>query len=91
VRFGWDPAKAEANLRKHGVSFEEAQTAFADPLARFFPDETPGTHEPRFVLLGRSARDLLLVVVHVERSGIIRIISAWKANRHERKLYDEAP
>jgi uncharacterized protein len=89
MRFEWDAVKAAANLRKHGVSFEDAETVFADPLARFYPDQTPGTAEDRFVLLGQSALGLLLVVVHVERSSVIRIISAWKASKRERRIYEE--
>jgi uncharacterized DUF497 family protein len=89
MRFEWDVAKAAANLRKHGVSFEAAETAFADPLARLYPDQTPGTSEDRLVLLGQSSLRHLLVVVHVERSRAIRIISAWKASKRERRIYEE--
>jgi len=68
LRFTWDPAKAAMNLRKHGVSFEEAATAFGDPLAITIPDpDHSAAGEHRFILIGRSEREHLLVVVHVER------------------------
>jgi uncharacterized protein len=89
LRFTWDPAKAAANLRKHGVSFMEASTAFADPLSITIPDPDHSVGEERFVLIGLSDREHLVVVAHVERSDLIRIISARPANRHERKTYEE--
>lgn len=89
MRFDWDPTKAALNLRKHGVSFADAISAFADPLARLYPNETPDAGEERFVLLGQSAGGLLLVVVHVEEGDAVRIISAWKATRRERRIYEE--
>ena len=89
LRFTWDPAKAAANLRKHGVSFMEASTAFADPLSITIPDPDHSVGEERFVLIGLSDRQHLVVVAHVERSDLIRIISARPANRHERKTYEE--
>ena len=89
LRFTWDPAKATANLRKHGVSFMEASTAFADPLSITIPDPDHSVGEERFVLIGLSDRQHLVVVAHVERSDLIRIISARPANRYERKTYEE--
>jgi uncharacterized DUF497 family protein len=89
LRFTWDPAKAAANLRKHGVSFMEASTAFADPLSITIPDPDHSVGEERFVLIGLSDRQHLVVVAHAERSDLIRIISARPANRHERKTYEE--
>jgi uncharacterized DUF497 family protein len=72
VRFVWDRRKAAANLRKHGVSFEEASTAFDDPLGAYYPD---AFHHDRFILIGRSRRHRLLYVVHAEvRADVIRII-----------------
>lgn len=85
MRFEWDPRKAAANLRKHGVSFEEAQTAFDDELGAYYPDRL---HAERFVLIGYSARARLLYVVHAEvKTDAIRIISARKATRNEKAHY----
>jgi uncharacterized protein len=90
IEFEWDHAKAEANLRKHGVAFEEAATAFVDTLSRTIPDPLHSqAAESRFVLIGRSRAGRLLVVVHVERGDTLRIISARTATRHERKAYEE--
>ena len=89
VRFSWDPAKAKSNLRKHGVSFEEAQSAFYDEFAlQFYDDDS--AQEDRFILLGLSNRARVLVVVHCERGeGMeeLRIISARKATSSERQHY----
>ena len=91
LRFSWDPRKAAANLRKHGVSFEEASTAFGDPLSLTIPDPDHSGSEERQILLGQSAAQRLLVVVHVERHGDeLRIISARPATRRERRDYEEA-
>jgi len=89
LRFTWDPAKAGANLRKHGVSFIEASTAFADSLSVTIPDPDHSAGEERFVLMGLSDRGRLLVVAHAERGDLIRIISARLATRRERKTYEE--
>ena len=84
----WDPRKAAANLRKHGVSFEEAQTAFYDERALLIDDPDHTTNEDRFVLLGLSARLRVVVVVHayLDRQNVIRILSARRGNRSERGL-----
>jgi len=87
--FDWDDKKAKRNLKKHGVSFEEASTVFRDPLARTIDDPLHSDEEDRFVSLGESRRQRLLVVVFTERGGKIRIISARVATRHERKDYEE--
>ena len=89
--FSWDDRKARDNLRKHGVSFEEATTAFADERARLKHDPDHSHDEDRFVLLGFSAKLRLLVVVHAYRQNEteIRIISGRKATRNERKQYGE--
>ena len=89
LRFEWDPRKAAANRRKHGVSFEEAQTTFYDEFALQFFDGDGSEDEDRFVLLGLSAESRILVVVHCERDGgdTLRIISACKATARERKHY----
>ncbi len=86
--FEWDPGKARANLRKHGVSFEEAATVFGDPLSLTIPDPVQVTGEERFIIVGRSFRGRTLVVVHTERGAQIRIISARRATRHEREQYE---
>lgn len=87
--FDWDRKKAASNLRRHGVSFEEAVTVFADPLARIFGDEDHTTEEQREIIIGHSARERLLLVSFTEREDAIRIISARKATNNERKDYEE--
>ena len=88
--FSWDPQKASSNLRKHGVSFPEAATAFHDPLSVTIPDPDHSASEERFLLVGISALRRLLVVAHAERGDEIRIISARSATRPERDNYEEA-
>jgi uncharacterized DUF497 family protein len=86
VRFVWDKRKAVANLKKHGVSFEEASTAFDDALGAYYPDSL---HAERFVLIAYSRQQRLLYVVHAEvEVDAIRIISARKATRHEQTRYE---
>ena len=87
--FEWDPIKATSNLRDHGVSFEEASTVFADPLAMLIADPDHSIDEDRFVLLGESTRRSLLVVAFAERPPRTRLISARQATRHERRQYEE--
>jgi uncharacterized DUF497 family protein len=89
LRFEWDPAKAAANLRKHGVSFKDAQTAFSDEHARLVNDPDHSAEEERFVLLGLSSSLRLLVVAHCYRSAdsVIRIISARRATKAEERSY----
>jgi hypothetical protein len=88
MRFTWDPRKAAANRRKHGVSFEEAETVFYDEQALLIEDPTPDEVEERLVITGRSAEQRLLVVCHCIRGeNVIRIISARKANRQESQEY----
>ena len=90
LRFSWDPRKAAANARKHGVTFEEAATAFADPRALTIPDPAHSTSDERFLLLGMSTRPRLLVVVHIERhENEIRIVSARPATRAEHRTYQD--
>ena len=88
MEFEWDREKAERNARKHRVSFEEAVTVFYDSLATTFPDPDHSTGETRLITFGYSAHDQLFVVSHVERDGIVRIISARKATAKERKRYE---
>ncbi len=89
LRFEWDPAKAEANIRKHGVSFEEAISVFYDECAVEFYDDEHSEWEDRFLMLGLSGRLRLLLVCHCHRveESVIRIISARKATRNEAKHY----
>jgi uncharacterized DUF497 family protein len=91
LTFEWSSRKASDNQRKHGVSFEEAKSAFFDENARVIPDPTHSNDEDRFILLGLSVRLRLLVVVHcyVESDDVVRIVSARKADRSERKQYSE--
>lgn len=88
--FEWDPAKAASNLRKHGVSFEEAASSFDDPLAFTQLDEWHSDDEPRETLLGHSNRRRLLVVTFIQRaSHRIRLISARKATPKEYRIYEK--
>ncbi|HNW91935.1 MAG TPA: BrnT family toxin [bacterium] len=91
ILVAWDPRKESSNRRKHGVSFAEAQTVFYDECALLLDDCEHGHLEERFILLGLSMQLHLLVVCHCyrERGGVIRIISARKANRHECQQYEE--
>jgi len=89
LKFEWDNAKAQANLAKHGVSFEEAASVFGDPLALTFPDPDHSIGEKRWLTFGVSQTDRLLMVVNIERSHSVRIISARKATRHERGIYEQ--
>lgn len=91
LRFVWDPRKAKENARKHGVTFEEAQTVFLDDYALLIADPDHSDDEDRFLLLGVSSRLRLLVVCHCyrETGGVIRLISARRADRTERRQYSE--
>jgi len=89
ISFEWNRTKAASNERKHGISFEEAQTVFFDEFAIQFFDEENSLHEDRFLMLGTSALGKLLLVCHCERhnGNVIRIISARKATYRERTYY----
>ncbi|MGD9853985.1 MAG: BrnT family toxin [Planctomycetaceae bacterium] len=87
--FEWDERKARQNVKKHGVSFEEAATVFGDPLAVTIPDPLHSAAEDRFVTLGESHAGEFVVVVFTERGERIRIISARFATRRERTAYEE--
>jgi uncharacterized protein len=89
MRFDWDPRKAAANLRKHSVSFEEASTVFADDYSLTGADPDHSVGEERFITFGVSQSGRLLVVSHTEQGDTIRIFSARRAIRSERKLYEE--
>ena len=89
LRFTWDRRKSTGNLRKHAVSFPEAVSAFEDPLSITIPDPDHSESELRFVLIGMSVWQRLLVVAHAERGDEIRVISARLATRRERRAYEE--
>lgn len=88
MRFEWDPEKARRNVAKHGVSFEEAATAFGDPLSLTILDPDHSEEEDRFILLGQTYAGRLVIVVHTDRGENIRVISARLATRRERKAYE---
>jgi hypothetical protein len=90
VNFYWDKLKAEVNLKKHGVSFEEAKSVFADPLYVDFYDPDHSFEEHRYIIIGRSARGRLLIVSYTERGdGLTRLISSREVTPAERKTYEE--
>jgi uncharacterized DUF497 family protein len=86
--FEWDPAKARSNLSKHGISFSDVETAFYDRNAISMPDSGTATEE-RFVLVGTDSLGTTVVVVYTYRGDAIRIISARRATKSERKSYEE--
>jgi hypothetical protein len=87
--FEWDPEKAKRNFKTHRVSFDEASTVFNDTMSLTIHDPLHSDEEDRFVTIGNSFKNRLLLVVHVERGNRIRIISARKATRKEKKQYEE--
>ena len=89
VAFEWDEAKARENLKKHKVGFDEGKTIFNDPFLLTFPDIDTSDAEERYVNIGLSIRDRVLVLIHTERQGRIRIISCRKASARERRHYEE--
>jgi uncharacterized protein len=90
VRFEWDDDKAKANVKKHKVSFDEASSVFADPLAKIFDDDEHSTEEIREIIVGHSITKRLLLVSFTERGrDVVRIISARVATRNERKAHEE--
>ena len=89
MTYEWDPAKATANVRKHGVSFEEAASVFLDPAALTFPDPDHSGDEERAITIGQSARQRVLFVAHTEPEDRLRIISARRATRQEQDQYEE--
>lgn len=89
IKFEWDTAKARQNLQKHRVDFTEASTVFADTLSITIPDPDHSEDEERWVTMGVSNRQRLLVVVHTEEDETIRILSARTADRLERRKYEE--
>jgi uncharacterized DUF497 family protein len=89
MRFSWDAKKAAANLKKHGISFEEASTVFRDALSATGSDPDHSVEERRFVTFGNSSQNRLLVVAHAEEDDHIRIISARPVTRQEREIYED--
>ena len=87
--FEWNAAKSSANVRKHGVSFEEAATVFQDPTAWTFPDPDHSEKEHREITIGHTIKQRLVFVSHCEREDSIRIISVRSATRNERRAYEE--
>ena len=91
LQFVWDRAKAAQNLRKHGVDFAEAATAFGDPLSLTIADPDHSVGEERWLLVGQSSTGRLLVVAHTARGNEIRLINARLATRRERDTYEQKP
>ena len=91
MRFEWDQKKNKANIKKHGISFEEAQTVFFDPLAKVADDPDHSSQKDRFIAVGHSSLHRVLLVVHCfrEEGSTIRIVSARKLTKTERKQYEE--
>jgi len=89
-QFEWETAKASLNLRKHGISFEETSTVFDGPLFITFLDEEHSIDEERYITLGLSKMNNLLLIAHTDREGVIRIISARRATKNEQRFYEEA-
>lgn len=88
MQFEWDRSKAQKNLKKHGVSFDEAVAVFYDPLSATFDDPDHSVGEPRFITIDYSARARLLVVAHTGRGPTVRIISARRATARERERHE---
>lgn len=91
LQFEWDDFKALSNKNKHGVPFEEATTAFQDPFLMTFFDEYYSDYEDRFISIGLSEHQRLLLIIHTDRGDAIRIISAREATRKERETYEQHP
>ncbi len=88
--FEWDDEKARTNLQKHGIGFDEARTIFDDPLFITALDDEHSIDEERYITIGLSSKQRILMVAHTERNKNIRIISARKATKNEEKFYAEA-
>jgi len=89
MQFEWNPDKANSNLKKHGVSFNETSTIFNDPLSVTFPDPDHSYGEERYVIIGLSNNNRILIVNHTDRADRIRIISAREATRNEKRFYED--
>jgi uncharacterized protein len=90
MQFEWDAAKAAANVHKHGVSFDEASTVFADSLSATGRDLDHSRNESRFMTFGLSSKGRVLAVSHTDRGGVVRIVSARAATRREKQIYEES-
>jgi uncharacterized DUF497 family protein len=90
LRFEWDTKKAARNMERHQVSFEEAATAFDDPMFIMFVDEEHSLDEERYITIGLSNRGRLLMLAHTEREGRVRIVGAREATKKEEQFYAEA-
>lgn len=89
LTFEWDESKSKTNLRKHNVGFDEGKTIFNDPFLLTLPDMDDSVDEERYISIGLSDRDRILVLIHTDRQGIIRIISCRKATVRERRYYEK--
>lgn len=89
LSFEWDPIKAKRNIRVHGITFDEASTAFSDTMSLTIFDPLHSADEGRLILIGNSHQNRLLIVVHTERGDKVRLISARKATKHERETYEK--
>jgi len=89
LKFEWNTNKAKKNIEKHGVSIDEASTVFSDPLSMTYDDPDHSYGENRYIIIGLSSNGKLLFISHVEKDGIIRIISARQLTRKERKQYEQ--
>jgi uncharacterized protein len=89
IRFEWDPTKEASNQEKHGVSFEEASTVFSDPLSITIDDPDHSGAEVRFLTMGVTVQNRLIVVIHTDRAETIRLISARAATPKERRYYEQ--
>ena len=89
MKFTWDKRKAKSNLRKHGISFEEATTVFGDPLSITIDDPDHSETEERYIIIGCSSNLKTLIISHIDNGDTVRIISARKATKIERGYYEE--
>ena len=89
MKFEWDPHKADSNQKKHGVSFQEAASVLGDALSITYPDPDHSVKEHRFITVGMSRSGRVLIVAHTDRGNNVRIISARKTTRQERRYYEE--
>lgn len=89
MEFEWNPDKAVANFKKHGVPFTEAATVFGDPLSITFPDPAHSINESRHITIGLSRNGRLLILAHTDRNKRLRIISAREATRKEKRFYEQ--
>lgn len=94
--FEWDPSKAQSNIEKHGITFEEAAEVFLDALHVSIFDDEHSRHEERWITIGKTSKGQLIVVIHTfeeqnDQNATLRVISARKATKHEQQQYEESP